>query len=138
MTFYDGEQRNKYIILINNPSNNDPCCFVKVTSQPRGPATPGCLGKLSLFFIPAKSEYFPKPTWIQLFEVYPYAKESLCKTNGISYCGTLSEKIIDLIVQCLTDFAIDDIPRNLHQYLHLSQKSEISKLAEKFSKNRNR
>ena len=137
MTFYDGEKQNKYIILINNPGENDPCCFVKVTSQPRGPAKPGCLGKYSLFYIPPKSEYFPKPTWVQLFEVYPYAKESLCQSNGINYCETLSEKIIDQIVQCLHDYAMDDIPRNLHQYLQLAQKAEISKLAEKFNKNRN-
>lgn len=138
MTFYDGGQQNKYLVLLNNPGPNDPCCFVKVTSQPRGPATPGCLGQQALFHIPAKVEYFPKPSWVQLFEVYPYAKDSLSPTNGIKRCGNLSTKIIDQLVQCLNDWAMDDIPRHLHKYLQLSQSAEINKLAALFNKNRNR
>lgn len=135
MTFYDGEKGKKYIVLLNNPGNADPCCFVKVTSQQHdGTTTPGCQGKRLLFHLPQNTDYFPKPTWVQLFDVYPYAKDALHKKNGITFCGTLKPDTIDKIVRCLHDYAMDDIPRNLHPYLQLSPKAEINKLAEMFNK----
>lgn len=133
MIFYDGEKGDKYIILINDPEPKGIGCFVKVTSQPRGPFTPGCLGPShQLFFIPAKAEHFPLPTWVQLHEVYPYAHDSIQPSNGVVHCGRLSSQSVDGVIKCLLAHAGDDLPQNLLRYIQPSKATKLADLAARF------
>ena len=70
MVFHNGFTGKKYLILLNTPGKKEPYLFVKTTSQKKDkPSTTGCIKERSLFFIPAGRIFFPKDTWIQLYEL---------------------------------------------------------------------
>lgn len=85
MIFHNGFTGKKYLVLLNTPSNNEPYIFVKTTSQQKNkPTSSGCIKKRSLFFIPGGKTFFPKNTWVQLYEIYtirPIISESLKRTR---------------------------------------------------------
>jgi len=97
--FHDGLVGQKYIILLNSPSNNEPYLFVKTTSKQRNkPTTVGCIKKHSCFFIPAKNTFFPLDTWVQLYELYPIPSKKICTNKSIHLAGNLDYRMIDAIV----------------------------------------
>ena len=70
LVFHNGFTGKKYLILLNTPGKKEPYLFVKTTSQKKDkPSTTGCIKERSLFIIPAGRIFFPKDTWIQLYEL---------------------------------------------------------------------
>lgn len=111
LVFHNGFVGKKYLILLNTPSGNEPYLLVKTTSQKKDkPTHPGCIKKRSLFFIPADKTFFPKDTWIQLFEIYPIPPEDIESDKNISIAGNLDAKLIDDIVNCLFEAEQENIP----------------------------
>jgi len=85
MVFQNGGVSNKYLILLNSPSKNDPYLFVKTTSQQKGKQKKtGCLKQDGLFFIPAGITFFPKDTWVQLFPIFPITTDDIDNNNDIT------------------------------------------------------
>ena len=119
--FKDSYPGKKYIILLNNPRPGEDFIFVKTTSQRENkPRKPGCTEELCLYFIPAKTTFFPEDTWVQLRETYPMVdldKDPLAKPKG-----ALDPKITDLIVKCLLFGDSDEIPAMHRNTLNRSLK----------------
>ncbi len=135
LTFHNGFVGKKYLVLLNTPSKNEPYLFVKTTSQQKSkPSTPGCIKKYSLFFIPGKKTFFPKNTWVQLYELYLISPNDIDNNNDISIVGSLDHKMIDDIVNCLFDAEADNIAPVNKKLLRPPIQDFLLKLKEKFSK----
>jgi len=137
LPFHDGESKNKFIILLNTPTQNEPCLFVIATSQQKNkPATAGCLKEHAAFFIPEKSTRFQLPTWLVLFPVYECAPMSVCRERGFSHISDLPGNLIDEIIECIFNAVGDDISKHQRKLLQPSVPKGIRQLAEKFNKRR--
>ncbi len=101
--FKNGERSQKLIILLNAPSNQEPCLFVKTTSQKRyKPSKPGCNELESLFFIPNGSPaFFEVDTWVELFPIYEMPLGDVINNKDIEYKDKLDGKTIGKIIECL-------------------------------------
>lgn len=133
MVFHNGGISNKYLILLNSPAKNDPYLFVKTTTQEKGKSkTKGCLKAESLYFIPGGTTFFPRDTWVQLFERYEIEPSRIDNNADIYHVGDLDHKTIDEIVNCLFLTQADDLPP-IHKNLLRPPIEEYKlKLAEKF------
>lgn len=115
LVFYDGEIGKKYLILLNSPQSNEPYLFVKTTSQKKiypEHDTPKCLYDNKRFFIPANRYFFPKNTWVQLYEIYPFSAAEMLKSkfdNKLSKVGIIETQLVNQIVNCLINSSRDDI-----------------------------
>lgn len=135
LVFHNGFAGKKYLILLNSPSKKDPHLFVKTTSQKKDkPVIPGCIEERSLFFIPIGTTFFPKETWIQLYEIYPIPREDMKKSHEIDFVGTLDSKLIDDIIDCLFLTQGDDIIDQYEKLLRPPMQKSLQKLLEKFGK----
>ncbi|MFH0727103.1 MAG: hypothetical protein V2B19_12285 [Pseudomonadota bacterium] len=136
LEFHNGFSGKKYLILLNTPSKGEPYLFVKTTSQKKNkPSTPGCIKKSSLFFIPAEKTFFPKDTWVQLFELYPISPKDIDLKKEITIVGNLDVKIIDDIVNCLFEAEKENIAPINKNLLRPPIHNSLLKLQEKFNKN---
>lgn len=100
--FKNGGKSEKLIILLNAPSKNEPCLFVKTTSQEKNkPLKPGCNKSESLFFIPIGSSTFSLNTWVELYEIYEMPSDDVIKNQAIEYKDKLDGKTIEKIIECL-------------------------------------
>lgn len=111
--FHDGGVGKKFIILINNPQNNEPYLFIKTTSQQKNkPDQYGCHFTRKVFFIPSGKTYFPLNTWIQLHAIYPFSCAEFIKLGidkTIKCIDKISEQMTNEIVNCLLRSSMDDI-----------------------------
>lgn len=137
LIFHNGFIGKKYLILLNSPSKNEPYLFVKTTSQKKNkPTTLGCIRHLSLYFIPAGKTFFKMDTWVQLFEIYPISPKDIDTNKDITIEGSLDEKMIDEIVNCLFEAEEENIPPIFKKLLRPPIHESKLKLKEKFDKNR--
>jgi hypothetical protein len=137
LVFHNGFTGKKYLILLNTPGKNEPYLFVKTTSQKKDkPSTAGCIKKRSLFFIPAGKTFFPKDTWVQLYDIYKFAPKVIDTNKDISVEGNLDAKMIDDIVNCLFDAEEDNIAPIQKKLLRPPLQDSLLKLKEKFNKNK--
>jgi len=137
LVFHNGFVGKKYLILLNTPSKNEPYIFVKTTSQQKGkPTKIGCIKSHSTFFMPAGKTFFPKDTWVQLFELYPIPAADINNSNGISIVGGLNAKMIDDIVNCLFESEEDNITQTIKKLLRPPLQDSLLKLKDMFNKNR--
>jgi hypothetical protein len=137
MVFHNGFVGKKYLVLLNTPSKKEPYLFVKTTSKQKDkPASPGCLKKRSLFFIPADKTFFTKDTWIQLYELYPIPPKDIDSNKDISVVGSLDIKMIDAIVNCLFEAEEDNIAPIYENLLRPPLQDSLLKLQEMFKKDR--
>ena len=97
---------------------------------------PGCIKNRSLFFIPAGKTFFPKDTWVQLFELYPIAPKDIDTNKDISIVGTLDAKMIDDIVNCLFAAEEDNIAPIDKKLLRPPIQESMLKLQDMFNKDR--
>lgn len=135
LIFHDGIVGKKYLVLLNTPSKNEPYLFVKATSQQKDkPLTPGCIKKRSLFFIPGGKTFFPKDTWVQLYELYPIEPKNIDNNKDMTIDGSLDHKVIDDIVNCLFDAEADNIAPIDKKLLRPPLQDSLLKLKEKFHK----
>ena len=132
--FSDSTVGRKLLVLLNNPSANDPLFLVKTTSQKHSkPLSPGCIASYhKVFFLKAKSDYFEKDTWVQLDDYFPtkqnYAKQQFKKI------GELTSRSIDEIVKCFLQINKIDLSPKMRNYLEPPIQQGINALAEKFNK----
>jgi hypothetical protein len=131
--FEDGAIGNKYLILLNTPSQDEPYLLVKTTSQQKNkPGTPGCIKNMSLFFVPAGKTFFPKDTWVQLYELYEVAGAE--KDPNYRIAGSLPSKMVDEIIKCLLASQGDDISQHHLALLNRPLGQSLQKLKEHFNK----
>ena len=137
LVFHNGFTGKKYLVLLNTPSKKEPYLFVKTTSQKKDkPASPGCLKKRSLFFIPAGKTFFTKDTWVQLYELYPIQPKDIDANQDISVVGSLDAKMIDAIVNCLFEAEEDNIAPMHKKLLRPALQDSLLKLKDMFNKDR--
>jgi hypothetical protein len=89
-----------------------------------------------LFFIPAGKTFFPKDTWVQLYELYPITPKDIDTNKEISVVGTLDAKMIDDIVNCLFEAEEDNIAPVFQKLLRPALKDSLLKLQDMFNKDR--
>jgi len=124
-TFKDSEIGEKLIVLLNNPGKEEPFLFCRTTSKEKPPyqiKTPnGCQKNSQYFFIKA-CNFFPKDTWLLLYDIYEYDKALLLKKafdkeikilnsiddttlrqikNCIKYSEDISEKHLKMILKTI-------------------------------------
>jgi len=137
LVFHNGFIGKKYLILINTPSKNEPYLFLKTTSQKKDkPTTSGCIKKHSLFFIPAGKTFFPKDTWVQLYEIYEVSPQDINTNKEISIVASLDHRTIEAIVNCLFEAEEDNIAPIHKKLLRPPLQDSMLKLREKFNKDR--
>ena len=134
--YENGSTGEKYLILLNTPGKKEgPYLFVKTTSQEKNkPLTPGCIEDKSLFFIPSKTTYFSKNTWIQLYSLQEFDQEYTVNNSDIKIVNTLKTKMIDEIIDCLIRAEKDDIPLWQMNLLQFPLDDRIQKLKAKWNK----
>jgi hypothetical protein len=135
MAFSDGGISEKYLILLNPRSQNDPYLFVKTTSQQKNkPLTPGCIEKEQLFFIPSGKTFFHKPTWVQLYPIYEITAETVSKDPNISLVNALDSKMMEQLIDCLFRATERDIEPKHRNLLRPGPENGLRKLMEKWGK----
>ena len=137
LVFHNGFTGKKYLILLNTPGKKEPYLFVKTTSQKKDkPSTAGCIKKRSLFFIPAGKTFFPKDTWVQLYDIYEFSPKDIDTNKDITVEGSLDAKMIDGIVNCLFEAEEDNIAPIQKKLLRPPLQNSLLKLKDKFNKNK--
>lgn len=135
LVFHNGVIGKKYLVLLNTASEKEPYLFVKATSQQKDrPATSGCIKERSLFFVPGGKTFFPKDTWIQLYELYPIFSKDINTNNDIGVVGSLDAKIIEALVNCLFESEEDNISPIYKKLLRPPLHDSFIKLKERFNK----
>ena len=135
LVFHNGHIGKKYLILLNTPSKNESYVFVKTTSQRKDkPTTPGCIKTRSLFFIPLGTTWFQKPTWIQLYEIYPFLPVDVRNKSEIKLVGTLAPRLIEEIIDCLFLTQEHDLPISYRQLLRPPMQESMQKLLDRFGR----
>lgn len=133
MQYKDGEIGVKFLILLSIPQQAEVWLLVKTTSKQKS-KTPGCNKEKKVFFLPAKSTFFPKDTWVQLHEFFEMNPESFQKNPDVSFRGKLKPKLIEALIQCLFLSSSEDISPHQEGLLRPSKAKGISMLEEKFGK----
>jgi hypothetical protein len=137
LAFHNGLTGTKYLVLLNTPGKNEPYLFVKTTSQKKDkPSTPGCIEDRSLYFIPTGKTFFKKDTWVQLYEIYEIPPNDIDNNKEITVKGALDVNMIDDIVNCLFLAEEENIPSVHKKLLRPPLQQSLSKLQEKFNKNK--
>lgn len=134
--FHDGEIGNKLLVLLNTPSQNESCLFVKTTSQRKDkPSIVGCFKHRheGMFFIPKATTFFIEETWILLFKPYEIKLSAVTLKNGWNEVGALNEKIMKRIIACLFTHHEDDISELHESWLRPPYTASIQKLKEKYN-----
>jgi hypothetical protein len=137
LVFHNGFTGKKYLILLNTPGKKESYLFVKTTSQKKDkPTTSGCIKERSLFFIPTGSTFFPRDTWVQLYDIYEFSPKDIDANKDITVEGSLDAKMIDDIVNCLFEAEEDNIAPIYKTLLRPPLQDSLLKLKDKFNKDK--
>jgi len=105
--FKDNEIGEKLIILLNNPRKNEPFLFCRTTSIEKPPYTTktplGCQKNSQYFFIKA-CNFFPKDTWLLLYEIYEYDYTYMLNKHfkqQMKIIDSMDDNIIRQIKNCI-------------------------------------
>ncbi len=131
--FLDNTTGKKLLVLLNNPSSDDPYFLVKTTSQQHSkPKAPGCIENYyQAYFIHANSDFFEKDTWIQLDDYFLF-DQSHAKTK-LKHIGQLAIKTTDNIVNCFLKINEQDLSPKIRNYLIPPIEQSLQALAAKFN-----
>lgn len=115
--FKDGESGEKYLIILNDPSGDEPYLCCKTTSKSKYDITQeGCHPHKNIYLLKAKKDCFPYNTWIQFHELYELTAEELLKAHlGDKTCNityTLKNETCRAIRNCIKK-SIDISPYHL-------------------------
>lgn len=120
--FKDNEIGEKLIVLLNNPQGDEPFLFCRTTSIEKPPykiKTPfGCQKNSQYFFI-NKCEFFPKDTWLLLYDIYEYSKAHILKKawdKKIKIIKSINDNILGQIKNCVK-YSIDISEKHLKMIL---------------------
>ncbi len=133
--FENGDTSKKLFVLLNTPGKNEHYLFAKTTSQQKDkPLNPGCIKKQSLYFISAGKTWFSVNTWVQLSHIYEMSQDDINKEENARFTdGSLNNKTVDKIIDCLFTIQDEDIPPIQRKLLRPPLKESILKLKEKFN-----
>ena len=71
--FPDGAETDKYLVLLNEPKEDEPYIFCTTTSRSDNKSLrPGCDPGLSLFMLQAHHDFFALDTWLELYRLWPF------------------------------------------------------------------
>ncbi len=132
-----GATGEKLLVILNSPSQGEPFLFVKTTSQQYDrPKTPGCIGDIhrSLFFIPAKKDFFRHDTWVQIYSFEAIDYDYIVSHSDIRKIGSLKHKTINEIMDCLFKTWGKNIASWQKKLLQPSLNGSMLKLKERFRK----
>ena len=133
--FKNGDISNKYLILLNTPAKGEPYLLVKTTSQQKTkPKTPGCIKRMSVFFVPGRKAFFPDDTWVQLFELYEIIGAD--KDPEYMIRGILDSAMVDEIIRCFFSSQHEDLSPAQKKLLKPPISDNINRLKEFFDKRR--
>lgn len=81
--FDDGSARNKLLIILNTPVEDEPYLVCLTTSQPKKWRLnkPGCYSEQNYYFVDSRQENFDKDTWIVFERIYSVDKVRLLKSH---------------------------------------------------------
>ena len=132
--YSDGTTGRKLLVLLNNPSSEDPYLFIKTTSQKHSkPDTPGCIDTFhKVYFVPANCAFFQKNTWIQLDDYFLFTQQSL--ERDLNHIGQLPGKTTELLVSCFLKINEQDLSPKVRCYIVPKIAQGISALANKFNR----
>lgn len=104
--YTNGDIGEKLLIVLNDPDpTKEFYLLTRVTSQEKGkPRKFGCQEDLSLFFLPARHDFFDKDTWIQLYEIFEFEADSMLKDHfkgHLELRGRLQEMTIRQLMNCI-------------------------------------
>lgn len=132
--FSDNTTGIKLLVLLNNPTPNNPYFLVKTTSQQHTkPKTQGCIENYyQAYFIYANDDFFEKDTWIQLDACFP--TDSSYIELKLKHIGQLTPKTTDSIVKCFLKINEQDLSQKIRNYLTPQIEQGLQALADKFNK----
>lgn len=108
-----GREKDKLLVQVNTPSKKEPYLLYLTTSQPKSrPETPGCISRLSLFYVEAGKPFFDKNTWIQLDELYEFDSAYIIKMGlqkEMRELGIIPNQKMNEIANCFR--RIDDVSK---------------------------
>jgi hypothetical protein len=110
--FVDGEARDKFFIILNDPGPSDIIVTCITTSQPDNrPDSEGCHHNHNLYVLNPNSDFFPKKTWVQFYRVFKFGQEIFRKAiqnRDIDQVATLNPLTVRAIIDCIK--RSEDIP----------------------------
>ena len=111
LQFPNGDSGTKLLVQVNTPLRNESYLFVRTTSQEKNrPRTPGCIPRLSLFFVEAGKPFFDKNTWIQWYPVFEFNAAYMVQKGfkgDFQEIGTIPKQKVNEIANCFK--RIDDV-----------------------------
>ena len=132
-----GAVGQKLLVILNSLRKNQPFLSVKTTSQQDNkPKTPGCIdvGHRSLFYIPARKDFFVDDTWVQIYSFEAIDYDYVVSHPDIKEIGTLKLKTVDDIITCLYKTWGDNIAAWQKKVLQPSLSESVLKLKNRFTK----
>jgi len=105
--FSNGNIRNKLIIILNTPQNDEPYLICITTSQPKSWRTNqlGCHSDQNYYFVDSNQDNFDKDTWIVFEKVYEMEVDKLlksCLKDGSYKLFELEPTLWKAIKNCIT------------------------------------
>jgi hypothetical protein len=94
------------------------------------------LESAACFLSPGGKTFFPKDTWVQLYELYPIPPKDIDNKKDISVVGSLDAKTTDAMVDCLFEAEEDNIAPVFKKLLRPLLQDSLLKLKEMFNKDR--
>lgn len=135
--FSDGTSKEKLLVLLNNPEENDPHLFVQTTSQRKDkPLSPGCIEKRGLFFIPGSSTFFEKDTWLELYSFQEFDSSIVRHDSDFVFEGDLADRLMAAVIDCLLRSMGKDITRFQMRLLRQPIQDPLQKLKNHFDRRR--
>lgn len=111
LQFPNGDRGTKLLVQVNTPSTNELYLLVRTTSQEKNrPRIPGCIPRLSLFFVEAGRPFFKQDTWIQLSPVFEFSAPYMVQKGfkgDLQEIGIIPKQKMNEIANCFK--RIDDV-----------------------------
>jgi hypothetical protein len=103
--FENGDIGKKFLIVVNNPAQNDPYLMCLTTSQ-RGnrPDREGCHPQTGVYVLRVGYDFFELQTWVQLYRIYEADAKALLKARfdgNLTIKANLQDQTIRAIVNCI-------------------------------------
>ena len=104
-TFYDGEQADKFLIVLND-GNKRPYLVLRTTSRQKSrPNKEGCHAPKGCYFLPEKKDWFKFDTWVLLYEPYEMNAQAFLKAKFAGHAevkATLKPDLLRAIINCFS------------------------------------
>jgi hypothetical protein len=105
--FEDGSKKDKLLIILNTPKDDEPFLLCLTTSQQKKWRNnqPGCHSQENYYFIDSEQDKFDKDTWIVFEKLYPFKVDKLlnsCLKDGTRALFELNINILKALKKCIS------------------------------------